>query len=386
MIELITRDMMLGLKFRAMGCQLQGLTTADNPRIEQGLQHLVIGFKQAEQRFSRFVPDSELMRLNQQRSLMVSPEFWQLLQHSLASAHLTQGLITPTIYQRLVQHGYTVSFDQLSQNQPSDSNANHAMLSDNCDSPRWHNILLDDATYEVVLLTDTKLDFGGFAKVLTAYYTAQSLANLGTSVLIDAGGDIVTMGNDLAILTEPWQVALPSANDINLPIDDVIPLNKRTMTKLPEDWQFVFQDTSIYLPTNTTHILATSGIDYRYWYQGQSLQHHLINPLRQDAKNAASDVVCATILIDETHFYQNQDAFHPAIAHFLQTSNACNLAQTLSKLVCLLGLDLGLQWLNEHDLNQVLGVSVIIATTTGYQQWLSPTMQAFCADDNNKEL
>ena len=105
---------MLGLEFYAMGCQMQALTTADNPRIEQGLNDLIVDFKQAEQRFSRFIADSELMRLNQQRSLTVSPEFWQLLQHSLSAARLTQGLITPTIYQQLLQRGYTLSFDKLS--------------------------------------------------------------------------------------------------------------------------------------------------------------------------------------------------------------------------------------------------------------------------------
>ena len=174
-------------------------------------------------------------------------------------------------------------------------------------------------------------------------------------------------------------------SDIKLPMDDGIFHNKRTISQSPTDWQLVSQDTFIHLPTNRTHILATSGIDYRYWYQGQSLQHHLINPLRQDVEKATSEVVCASILIDETLFYQNQDSFCPTIADFLQTSNACNLAQTLSKLVCLLGLEKSLQWLDQHGLKG-LGISVIIATPTGYQQWLNPTMQAFCADDNNKDL
>ena len=376
---------MLGLEFYAMGCQMQALTTADNPRIEQGLNDLIVDFKQAEQRFSRFIADSELMRLNQQRSLTVSPEFWQLLQHSLSAARLTQGLITPTIYQQLLQRGYTLSFDKLSKYQSSDSSINHTRLADTGGSQPCQHILVNDKTHEVVLLKDIKLDFRGFAKVLTAYHTAQTLAHLGTSVLIDAGGDIVTTGNDFATPTEPWQIALPSANDIKLPMDDGIFHNKRTISQSPTDWQLVSQDTFIHLPTNRTHILATSGIDYRYWYQGQSLQHHLINPLRQDVEKATSEVVCASILIDETLFYQNQDSFCPTIADFLQTSNACNLAQTLSKLVCLLGLEKSLQWLDQHGLKG-LGISVIIATPTGYQQWLNPTMQAFCADDNNKDL
>lgn len=376
---------MLGLEFYAMGCQMQALTTADNPRIEQGLNDLIVDFKQAEQRFSRFIADSELMRLNQQRSLTVSLEFWQLLHHSLSAARLTQGLITPTIYQQLLQRGYTLSFDKLSKYQSSDSSINHTRLADTGGSQPCQHILVNDKTHEVVLLKDIKLDFGGFAKVLTAYHTAQTLAHLGTSVLIDAGGDIVTTGNDFATPTEPWQIALPSANDIKLPMDDGIFHNKRTISQSPTDWQLVSQDTFIHLPTNRTHILATSGIDYRYWYQGQSLQHHLINPLEQDVEKATSEVVCASILIDETLFYQNQDSFCPTIADFLQTSNACNLAQTLSKLVCLLGLEKSLQWLDQHGL-QGLGISVIIATPTGYQQWLNPTMQAFCADDNNKDL
>lgn len=376
---------MLGLEFYAMGCQMQVLTKADHPKVTQGLSDLIVGFKQAEQRFSRFLSDSELMQLNQQRSLKVSHEFWQLLQHSLAAARLTQGLITPTIYQRLIQRGYTVSFDKLSKYQPSDSRINHTILADTGGLQPWQHMLVNDKAHEVVLLKDTKLDFGGFAKVLTAYDTAQTLAHLGTSVLIDAGGDIVTVGNDSATLTKPWQIALPSANDVTLSMDEGVFINKQTMNQLLINWQLVSQDTLIYLPTARTHILATSGIDYRYWYHGQFLQHHLVNPLRQDTKNMASDVVCASILIDEMLFHQNQDTFHPSIARFLQTSNVCNLAQTLSKLFCLLGLEKSLQWLNQHGL-QALGVSVIIATPTGYQQWLNPTMQAYCTNDNNKEL
>lgn len=93
-------------------------------------------------------------------------------------------------------------------------------------------MLVNDKAHEVVLLKDTKLDFGGFAKVLTAYDTAQTLAHLGTSVLIDAGGDIVTVGNDSATLTKPWQIALPSANDVTLSMDEGVFINKQTMNQL----------------------------------------------------------------------------------------------------------------------------------------------------------
>lgn len=378
---------MLGLNFYAMGCQMQALAVGNSPKLEQRLQDLVLGFDQAEQRFSRFIVDSELMQLNQQQSLAVSPEFWQLLQHSLASARLTQGLITPTVYSQLIQRGYTTSFDKLSQ-RPHSDNVAQPSQAEISEPQHWQNIVLNESNHEVTLLKATKLDFGGFAKVLTAYHTAQMLANLGTSVLVDTGGDIVTVGahhlgldNAIDVATEPWQVALPSAHEIKLPINEGSLPTRRRMHQLPKDWQLISQDALIYLPTDRTHILATSGIDYRYWYHGHSLQHHLINPLEHEAKHEHSEVVCASILVNETYFYENQAALHPAIDHFLQTSNVCNLAQTLSKLLCLLGLNKGVQWLDKHGL-QGLGVSLIIATTTGYEHWLNPAMQVFCAKNN----
>ena len=383
---------MFAVAFDAMGCQMQALAqpvdTTHIQSVPQALAALPNDWQQAEQMFSRFLPTSELMQLNTARSMRVSKAFWQMLSHSLASAKLTDGLITPTVYQALVERGYDQSyehsFEQGQSTAASTTLTGESVIgTDAIDD--WQKIGLDPTTRQVSLPDSVKLDFGGFAKGLTADVVAERLSEMGTNVLIDAGGDIVIRSyqGEISKLDDAtqWQVALPAVTDIGLPLPNLAAFSESIA--LP-DWQCATAGVTLSVPV-TDMVLATSGIDYRYWYQGQSLQHHLINPLRQDVEKATSEVVCASILIDETLFYQNQDSFCPTIADFLQTSNACNLAQTLSKLVCLLGLEKSLQWLDQHGLKG-LGISVIIATPTGYQQWLNPTMQAFCADDNNKDL
>lgn len=383
---------MLSLEFFAMGCQMQAIcqlpnTTAHPPMAEQ-LATIASHFAQAEQRFSRFLPDSELNQLNQlqrlkqRRTMAVSPPFWQLLQHALASAELTQGLISPTLLKPLLERGYRQDFRQLEQTDltqitplqivPSQITMPNALT----DLPTWQAIDLEPTFHQVSLPPDMGLDFGGFAKGLTAWDGATDFAKNGSvPVLIDAGGDIVTHGAktgepDKATTWQNWQVELPSVADIALPIEH--------LTALPTDWQDLAEwqcvannalPLTLDLPFQHSYTLATSGMDYRFWFDGDGLQHHLIDPTGAPH----SDIVCASVLIED-----GQTFTHPAIQRFLQYSNRCNLAQTLSKLFCLLGVKKSRDWQQRFGL-EAIGVSWLVFDTKNlaFQQWLNPVMQRF---------
>ena len=371
---------MFAVAFDAMGCQMQALAqpvdTTHIQSVPQALAALPNDWQQAEQMFSRFLPTSELMQLNTARSMPVSKAFWQMLSHSLASAKLTDGLITPTVYQALVERGYDQSyehsFEQGQSTAASTTLTGESVIgTDAIDD--WQKIGLDPTTRQVSLPDSVKLDFGGFAKGLTADIVADRLSEMGANVLIDAGGDIVIRSyqGEISKLDDAtqWQVALPAVTDIGLPLPNLAAFSESIA--LP-DWQCATAGVTLSVPV-TDMVLATSGIDYRYWYQGDTLQHHLVNLL----KNSLSNIICTSVLINPKmlkNALQNKSS--SGLKQFLQVSNTTNLAQTLSKLCCLLGIKESLAWLKQHGLTQI-GLSFIVAMPTGYEQWLNPTMQQF---------
>lgn len=371
---------MFAVAFDAMGCQMQALAqpvdTTHIQSVPQALAALPTDWQQAEQMFSRFLPTSELMQLNTARSMPVSKAFWQMLSHSLASAKLTDGLITSTVYQALVERGYDQSyehsFEQGQSTAASTTLTGESVIgTDAIDD--WKKIGLDPTTRQVSLPDSVKLDFGGFAKGLTADIVADRLSEMGANVLIDAGGDIVIRSyqGEISKLDDAtqWQVALPAVTDIGLPLPNLAAFSESI--DLP-DWQCATAGVTLSVPV-TDMTLATSGIDYRYWYQGDTLQHHLVNLL----KNSLSNIICTSVLINPKmlkNALQNKSS--SGLKQFLQVSNTTNLAQTLSKLCCLLGIKESLAWLKQHGLTQI-GLSFIVAMPTGYQQWLNPTIQQF---------
>lgn len=368
-----------------MGCQMQAVCqlppTHPHELASQALANMATQFAQAEQRFSRFLPDSELSQLNQRRQMAVSEDFYQLLQHAFASAELTQGLITPTLLNPLLERGYRQNFSQL---QPT--NLAHAKTPNPLPNLQaWQTIMLEPNTKRITLPEDMGLDFGGFAKGLTAWQCAKGVAeNSSIPVLIDAGGDIVTQGVKKAGLSglnglnawQPWLVELPRLADMALPIQYLTPNSSKTCGQNLADWYCVPENSpphELILPSQNSYTLATSGIDYRFWFDGDRLQHHLIDP----TGSPHSDIVCASVLIED-----GQNFTHPVIRGFLQDSNPCNLAQTLSKLFCLLGVTKSRDWQKRFELEHV-GVSWIVCgsghgDSSTFQQWLNPVMQGFC--------
>lgn len=375
---------MLSLEFFAMGCQMHALCQLppkanDNPQTVENLAIIPAHFAQAERRFSRFLPDSELCQLNQQRELAVSDDFWQLLQQGLASAELTQGLITPTLLEPLLDRGYRQDFSQLMQTHLTPTNTPKPLPNLHA----WQEIHLEPKIKQITLPNDISLDFGGFAKGLTAWQSAKNFAqHSSVPVLIDAGGDIVTQGHDGLNDWQHWQnwrIDLPSVADMALPIEHLtaVTVNQATYQEMA-DWHCVKNGVAtnalpleLILPVQQSFMLATSGIDYRFWFDGDGLQHHLIDP----TGSPHSDIVCASVLIED-----GQDFTHPAIGGFLQHSNRCNLAQTLSKLFCLLGVAKSRDWQKRFELEHI-GVSWIVCDggeNPAFQQWLNPVMQGFC--------
>ena len=72
-------------------------------------------FREADARFSRFRPDSELSRVNVAagRWQAVSAMFAEVLRRSLDAARATEGLFDPTVLPALIAAGYDRDYDEL---------------------------------------------------------------------------------------------------------------------------------------------------------------------------------------------------------------------------------------------------------------------------------
>jgi thiamine biosynthesis lipoprotein len=93
--------------FDAMGCEI--IVAADGPLPTDAIERL---FRDRERSFSRFLPDSEINRVNARagRVLSVSREFAHTLAVALQVAEETGGMVDPTIGGALEAAGYTRDF------------------------------------------------------------------------------------------------------------------------------------------------------------------------------------------------------------------------------------------------------------------------------------
>src|ERR1044071_9350279 len=102
--------MLQRLEFHAMGCDMLAVIEKDTrPR---ALSLVTQWFEEWEQVLSRFRYDSELTRLNQIHSqpVRVSQTLWNVFQSARRANVLTNGLVTPTLLDAIIEAGYDRSF------------------------------------------------------------------------------------------------------------------------------------------------------------------------------------------------------------------------------------------------------------------------------------
>jgi thiamine biosynthesis lipoprotein len=203
-----------------MGCEIV-VGGADDDELE-AVERL---FAEREQRFSRFLPTSELSRVNASASaqVIVSAEFAQALDHALDAAALTGGLVDPTVGAAIAAAGYDRDFPTL---------ADDARPATPVPAGRWREVRVTGTL--VTVPPDVALDLNGVVKGLAV---DDALALLAGGGFVSAGGDLAVRGSCV--------VALPGGGTVSVHSGG----------------------------------LATSGITRRAWSRGGSRQHHLIDPL-----------------------------------------------------------------------------------------------------------
>jgi thiamine biosynthesis lipoprotein len=216
-------------------------------------------FEDWEQSLSRFRADSELSRVNRtfDQPVPVSDALWEVYQASVWAERFTNGLVTPTVHDAMLEAGYDKSFDELPRYQ-RDASSTSVMLQP------LSVVLADEAAHTLCLPRGVHLDFGGVAKGWAAHQAMTVLQAEGPA-LVDAGGDISISGPHSD--GSAWEIGVRN------------PFERET------DFEFLYVERGG---------VATSGRDRRRWLQGNRLRHHLIDPLT--GQPAVTDVSPATVV------------------------------------------------------------------------------------------
>lgn len=232
-------------QFSAMNTSI--VLQAEGTKAQDAFKRAEAYIKKEEQRFSRFLPDSELSALNRSAGEWVgaSLEMMDLLDNAVETHLATQGLFDPAVLPELRAIGYTRSLGGASRPLGSDP----AEIHERRGSASFAKIELDWVKRRVRIPSDMQIDLGGIAKGWIAEQTTRLMTSFSPASAVSIGGDIFLLGAPHG--KGAWEVGLEDPRD---PTQDLILL-------LVEDGA-----------------VATSSTVKRTWTQGTEERHHLIDP------------------------------------------------------------------------------------------------------------
>ena len=253
--------MIRSIEFRAMNTSV--VLAAEGEGAVPGMYVAKTFIDECEQRFSRFLPGSELSYLNRSAGdwLQISDELMDMLQLSMKYHVETNGIFDPSILSDLKQIGYDRSMDEIRANGVS----TFAHTSNRTSRPDFHEISFDLAESRVRLPRGMEIDLGGIAKGWIVEKAAQLLHKYVDVCGVSAGGDILLIGHPQDGMG--WNVYL---EDPRSPTE--------TLTQLQV----------------LSGAVATSSIMKRTWSQGEKVRHHLIDPRTGEPAN--TDWLSVTVI------------------------------------------------------------------------------------------
>ena len=233
--------------FSAMGSPCR-VVVEGGPAMLAGDAHNLMD--QLEQKWSRFLPHSEIshLNLNAGHVTVLSDESFLLVSRAVEARTLTGGRFNPLMLNQLVYLGYGAPWAQ-----PSAKTARSVPSRDDASS-------LGPATTEPIELypeisavripAGTAFDPGGIGKGLAADLATEFLAGKGaTCTLVELGGDLRVSGAPW--YGTHWRVGVAS------PFETAI-------------------DIATFTPTSGA--VATSSTMRRRWTHGDETRHHLLDP------------------------------------------------------------------------------------------------------------
>jgi thiamine biosynthesis lipoprotein len=169
-----------------MGCdcrvQVSGRRAATLAR--QGVNRV----REIESRWSRFLDDSEVSRLNENGGAVtvVSADTYELISRSVVAWYRTGGLFDPTVLDAVESIGYDRDFADIATDGAGEPTG---------PSPGCSAVELYPTVPAVRLPAGVRFDPGGLGKGLAGDLVAATvMAGAATGVLVDLGGDVVVGG------------------------------------------------------------------------------------------------------------------------------------------------------------------------------------------------
>ena len=280
-----------GLCFRAMNTEVEVQLYAEvgesNSEDVAGVQRM---FDTAEERMSRFIPDSELSRLNRSAgsARRVSPLLFDVVEAAVWAASVTGGIFDPTLLKAMEAIGYDRSFEQIS-SKPGGEMA--APTPQALPRGQYRAIGLSRSRQEITLPPGAGLDLGGIGKGWTVDRAADWLAGHGP-FLINAGGDLYAYG------TPPGQAGWSIG--------------------VADPWEPEMDSVRVQVRQQA---VVTSTTSRRHWQRGEQAMHHLLDP--RTGQPAVTDAVSVTVI-----------------------AQRAALAEVYAKAALILGVEAGQAWLN----------------------------------------
>ncbi|TVY09699.1 FAD:protein FMN transferase [Paenibacillus cremeus] len=282
---------------------------ADELEVQGWLEEVRRWFAYAEATFSRFLPESELCRLNRSegRPMLISDTMMEVLQRTAEYRRRTGGKFDPFVLPALERAGYDVSFEHIGAAPLSGASAEGQQKA------HQSMLQLNPGMRSARLLGGGRLDLGGIVKGWAVDRISARLSERGVrSGMVNAGGDLCVWG-DVRHDQAPWEIDIeaPSGGQLG-----TVQLAKGSV--------------------------ATSSTLGRRWDTGKGGMHHLIDP--QTMEPARSDIVQCTVV----------------------GSSVCE-SEIYAKAICLLGNLSGPDWLKKIDASGTLeAVFVTEAGATHY--------------------
>lgn len=250
-------------------------TDAADPadRALRAVEHL---FRRLERRLSRFLPESELTRLNDAAGrgapVRASRTLGSVLRDALRFAAETHGAFDPTILKALRDAGYDRSFELVAPDGPATHPPREPGIAHDPGAARprrtWEDVRLrwGESGYVVSLPAGCAIDLGGIGKGWAVDQAARRLRRAGFDVFaVDAGGDLYVAG--AAAVGSPWTIGVEGPANAGR---DLLVLAVRDGA------------------------VATSTTARRRWRRGGEERHHLIDP--GTGRPAQTGVVAATVI------------------------------------------------------------------------------------------
>ena len=176
-------------RFDAMGTHARLLIVDEPTGLSHVLRERVLDL---EARWSRFVPTSEISRLNSAggAAVTVSEDTIALIGHAVEGWHATYGLFDPTVLGDLERAGYDRTFDEVGVQAGLAEPTTRSWLVRGCDG-----IEIDRARGTVRLPAGVGFDPGGIGKGFAADLVAAEAIEAGAAgILVDLGGDLRVRG------------------------------------------------------------------------------------------------------------------------------------------------------------------------------------------------